>query len=218
MCSRSSTATSYGQSDRVSEQQSTRVVAQEARGVRHEVESIDGHEPEQIATRSTGSRSSERDDARRWQSSRRRSRAGAARRSTGTAGTASRRQGAARQDQGGSASSTSSASSLTNGADADRVARRSSPPIRAPQLRDSRVRLPSMNQYMRGAVGHGSSDPLDGATRKAYGVALRALGETNPRMVVLDARHQATRPSRRRSPRSRSSRALRGVDASPSRT
>lgn len=47
--------------------------------------------------------------------------------------------------------------------------------------------LPSMNQYMRSidmeAVIHSGKF----ATRKAYGVALRALGETNKSVVVLDA-------------------------------
>jgi transketolase len=47
--------------------------------------------------------------------------------------------------------------------------------------------MPSMNQYMRSldmeAVIHSGRF----ATRKAYGVALRALGETNPGVVVLDA-------------------------------
>ncbi len=47
--------------------------------------------------------------------------------------------------------------------------------------------MPSMNQYMRSldmeAVIHSGKF----ATRKAYGVALRALGETNPSVVVLDA-------------------------------
>ena len=47
--------------------------------------------------------------------------------------------------------------------------------------------MPSINQYMRSldmeAVIHSGKF----ATRKAYGVALRALGETNPSVVVLDA-------------------------------
>ena len=47
--------------------------------------------------------------------------------------------------------------------------------------------MPSMNQYMRSldmeAVIHSGTF----ATRKAYGVALRAIGETNKSVVVLDA-------------------------------
>jgi transketolase len=63
--------------------------------------------------------------------------------------------------------------------------------------------MPSMNQYMRSldmeAVIHSGRF----ATRKAYGVALRALGETNPGVVVLDAdvsNSTFARPSPRATP------------------
>ncbi len=61
------------------------------------------------------------------------------------------------------------------------------PPEQAAPDRPEPGELPSMNQYMSKldmeAVIHSGKF----ATRKAYGVALRALGETNPSVVVLDA-------------------------------
>jgi transketolase len=61
------------------------------------------------------------------------------------------------------------------------------PPEQAAPDRPEPGEMPSMNQYMSKldmeAVIHSGKF----ATRKAYGVALRALGETNPSVVVLDA-------------------------------
>lgn len=61
------------------------------------------------------------------------------------------------------------------------------PPEQAAPERTEPGEMPSMNQYMRSldmeAVIHSGKF----ATRKAYGVALRALGETNKDVVVLDA-------------------------------
>lgn len=61
------------------------------------------------------------------------------------------------------------------------------PPAEAATQPAEAGEMPSMNAYMRRldmeAVIHSGKF----ATRKAYGVALRALGETNPNVVVLDA-------------------------------
>lgn len=61
------------------------------------------------------------------------------------------------------------------------------PPTEAAVEAPEPAEMPSMNTYMRKldmeAVIHSGKF----ATRKAYGIALRALGETNPSVVVLDA-------------------------------
>lgn len=61
------------------------------------------------------------------------------------------------------------------------------PPTQAALEAPEPAEMPSMNEYMRRLDMESVIHSGKFATRKAYGVALRALGETNPGVVVLDA-------------------------------
>jgi transketolase len=61
------------------------------------------------------------------------------------------------------------------------------PPTQAALDIPEPAEMPSMNDYMRKLDMESVIHSGKFATRKAYGIALRALGETNPGVVVLDA-------------------------------
>jgi len=61
------------------------------------------------------------------------------------------------------------------------------PPAQAPQKDESAGEIPSLSQTMRRMDMESVLHAGKLATRKAYGIALRALGNVNSRVVVLDA-------------------------------
>jgi transketolase len=176
----------FGQAGRVSGQQSARDARRRSsRRSASRSRRSTGTSPEQI--RDAFDRFAEPSPgrtARRWRSSRRPSRAGAARRSRAAAGTASRRRGEALTRALGELDDTRlELTTALGSSDAFTI----QPPSEAAPGGASPGEMPSMSEYMRRldmeAVIHSGRF----ATRKAYGVALRALGETNPGVVVLDA-------------------------------
>jgi transketolase len=169
----------YGQSDRVSEQQSPEVVARKAAAYGMTVESIDGHDPDAIAAALDKFAKLGPDDApmaivattvKGWGST-----------MLHGHGWHGKVPNKAQLDKIKEELASRRLELATGLTPTESLVIQS--PIEAPQLPDSNGELPSFSQTLaQSDMAHLTSM----ATRKAYGVALKALGQINPRIVVLD--------------------------------
>ena len=174
----------FGQADRVSHQQSAEVLAKKLEAYGFDVRSIDGHKPEQIkkafdefAERSTGNGAPMAVVAKTVKGWGAASIQGGGWHGKPPSGEALQRA-LEELDQMGMELT----SSLSN-ADMFEI----QPPIEAPAPASDDWDTPSFSEAMRQFDMESLLQTGRLATRKAYGVALRALGRATPKVVVLDA-------------------------------
>jgi transketolase len=174
----------FGQADRVSHQQSAEVLAKKLEAYGFDVRTIDGHKPEQIkkafdefAERSTGNGAPMAVVAKTVKGWGAASIQGGGWHGKPPSGDALQRA-LEELDQMGMELT----SSLSN-ADMFEI----QPPIEAPAPASDDWDTPSFSEAMRQFDMESLLQTGRLATRKAYGVALRALGRATPKVVVLDA-------------------------------
>lgn len=174
----------FGQADRVSHQQSAEVLAKKLEAYGFDVRSIDGHKPEQIkkafdefAERSTGNGAPMAVVAKTVKGWGAASIQGGGWHGKPPSGEALQRA-LEELDQTGMELTTS----LSN-ADMFEI----QPPIEAPAPASDDWDTPSFSEAMRQFDMESLLQTGRLATRKAYGVALRALGRATPKVVALDA-------------------------------
>ena len=174
----------FGQADRVSHQQSPEVLAKKLEAYGFDVRTIDGHKPEQIkkafdefAERSTGNGAPMAVVAKTVKGWGAPSIQGGGWHGKPPAGEALQRA-LEELDQRGMELTTS----LSN-ADMFEI----QPPNEAPAPHPDDWEAPSFSEAMRQFDMESLLQTGRLATRKAYGVALRALGKATPKVVVLDA-------------------------------